>query len=111
MEVWKAALPLKLVKPLAHRELTLERSVASGFGLVMRRGTWCASPGCVIVQVELMGIKGAFGVPFGDRNKFRHLTPTAPTREGRSYSGAADPSDNKWGCFGRPGSPGVRSTN
>jgi hypothetical protein len=58
-------------------------------------GPGCASPGCVIVLVELMGIKGAFGVPCGDRNKFRPLTPTTPTREGRSYPGAADPSDNK----------------
>jgi len=28
---------------------------------------WFASPGCLIVLVELVCIKGAFGVAFGDR--------------------------------------------
>ena len=51
-----------------------------------RRHRWgVASPGCVMVLVGLVCVKSAFA-SLRDRNKFRLLTHTTPTREGTQLS-------------------------
>jgi hypothetical protein len=69
------------------------------------RFSWCRGLRCVIVQVEPVGLKGAFGVPSGSRP----LTPTVSTREGRSYADPARTCEPPGRSAGVP--PGGRRTD
>ena len=107
---WCVGVYARLVRRAQVR--LVHRVVGAGGASGGRRG-WFASPGCVSVLVGAMCVKVAFGVPFGIEQA-RHLTHTTPTREGRSYPGAADRCGDKdddggdgvgRGRPGRKGSP------